>query len=531
MAQIFDLFNFNLMGVLFFLGALVSISIGAIVLVKNPHSNVNRSFFLITLAGTIWLFSYSVIVQAANENLAHAILKFNYFFSVPYISPCVYLFSINFSGQKENKLTIRFAFISALIIAIVLLFKLDVLWSLQKFPWGYFNHINANSTAKILFSILMIHFTTFAFLSFRNLYLGYASAKSPQERRHKFFFLIGALIGYTGSLDFAVTLGLKMRPLGPFSFALFCLIIAYGILRYQMFDVRLVLKKLTIVLSIYSVLSLLIIPTAFFALTRLISKPSFNPFNTVFAMSISLGMIFSIGPFIYAYLVRHTVWLRGTLATGLTHELKSPLGVLQSTVDVLKEQLTAGKIDSPKTAEYLEMAQKNLARLETTVKGLLDVAKIQEENITIEKKEFDIASTVGFILETQVPLAEKKNLQIFYSGPNSLRIIGDKEKLEQTVSNIISNALKFSDNGTINVSLSESNGQIQFSVKDQGAGLNSKDLTKVFDRFYQAHPNSKGSGIGLTIAKAWVEAHGGKIWVESDGEGKGTRVSFSLPMN
>jgi signal transduction histidine kinase len=229
--------------------------------------------------------------------------------------------------------------------------------------------------------------------------------------------------------------------------------------------------------------------------------------------------------------VKNSIWLRGTLATGLTHELKSPLGILQSAVDVLREQAASGNFDPQKTQDYLDMAQKNLARLDTTVKGLLNVAKIQEQKVSIEKIDTDLVYIIRFILDVQKPIADKKGIALTYSGPETLKIVADPEKIEQALSNIVSNALKFSERGTIRAEVTQENNQVRFSLQDEGPGLNPKDLAKIFDRFYQAKPSLKGSGIGLTIAKAWIESHDGRIWAESEGEGKGTKVSFTLPLN
>ncbi len=106
----------------------------------------------------------------------------------------------------------------------------------------------------------------------------------------------------------------------------------------------------------------------------------------------------------------------------------------------------------------------------------------------------------------------------------------DSAKMEQVISNILSNALKFSKGGIVELRAEIKDGSIQVQVQDQGIGIPSHLQEKIFDRFFQVDPGKKGSGIGLTIAKAWVETHGGKIWAESDGVGKGTTVTFTLPI-
>jgi two-component system sensor histidine kinase VicK len=106
----------------------------------------------------------------------------------------------------------------------------------------------------------------------------------------------------------------------------------------------------------------------------------------------------------------------------------------------------------------------------------------------------------------------------------------DSDKIKQVISSLLSNAIKYSDKGAITITLTKTSKEILFSIMDEGRGVEEKDLGRIFDRFYQVNPGSKGSGIGLTIAKAWVEAHRGRIWAESAGAGKGTTIRFTLPL-
>ncbi len=528
----FDLnFAVNLQGIKCLAGSLISITVGAVVLLKNPRSRLNVSFFFMILMGFLWLFLYGFFVQSSDERTARILLQLTYLLAVPFISPSVYLFTVYFSEKKPNKNLILGAFISAAALAIWTCFWSDSIWKIEILSWGYFDVLNRTPLGWTMFTFVIGHFVLFGTLALQNVLTAYKNSKTPQEKVHRKLFLIGYFCGYIGSLDFGITIGLKIPPVGPIFFPLFCLIIAYSIIRHQFLDVKLVLKKISLIILIYSAMALLVIPLSISLLQQLSEQSNFNPVHVLLVLGILVGATLSLGPIIYAYVVRNSVWLRGTLATGLTHELKSPLGILQSTMDILREQATSGNYNPEKTKDYLDMAQKNLERLDMTVKGLLNVAKIQEQKVTVEKIETDLVTIVRYILDVQKPIADRKGITLRYSGPEKLMIQADPEKIEQAVSNIVSNALKFSEKGSIHADVTQENNQVRFSLKDEGPGLNPKDLAKIFDRFYQAKPNIKGSGIGLTIAKAWVEAHGGKIWAESEGEGKGTKLSFALPIN
>ncbi|OVE77222.1 hypothetical protein BVX98_03265 [bacterium F11] len=161
---------------------------------------------------------------------------------------------------------------------------------------------------------------------------------------------------------------------------------------------------------------------------------------------------------------------------------------------------------------------------------LLEVAKIQEGHLHIDRKPMDLIKIVKKELEDWYPAAKAKGIHLQYEGDDHLKGEFDVDKMRHSISNLISNAIKYSDKGVIKVEVHHLSNQAHCSVSDQGHGIPKKDLNRIFDRFYQDKRTSKGSGLGLTIAKAWVEAHGGKIWAESEGEGKGTKVTFTLPI-
>jgi two-component system sensor histidine kinase VicK len=175
------------------------------------------------------------------------------------------------------------------------------------------------------------------------------------------------------------------------------------------------------------------------------------------------------------------------------------------------------------------MIRSNADRLEGFVKDLLQIAKIQNEDILVQRQTIELSSLIRSLVSNYRIQAERKSVELEFKSNEKLHASVDPDKIEQIFSNVLSNAIKFSKCGTVSVSAERQNGGLVCSVRDQGCGVPQKDLNRIFERFYQGTHAGKGAGIGLAIAKGWVEAHGGRIWAESEGEGKGTTVTFTLP--
>jgi signal transduction histidine kinase len=154
--------------------------------------------------------------------------------------------------------------------------------------------------------------------------------------------------------------------------------------------------------------------------------------------------------------------------------------------------------------------------------------------VAYQKEDLNLEELINQVTAGLKLLAEKKNLSLTTKIPDKLpEVSGDRQEITRLISNLIDNAIKYSESGEIVVSALRRPRKIEISVKDQGIGLSTPkgNYDKLFDRFFQERSSSEGSGVGLAICKGIVEAHGGKIWVESEGKGKGTTFKFTLSSN
>ena len=223
---------------------------------------------------------------------------------------------------------------------------------------------------------------------------------------------------------------------------------------------------------------------------------------------------------------------REDLLAIVSHDLRNPLGVvLASTALLLKSNLPLDKQE--RARRQVEAIQRAGNRMNRLIRDLLDFASIQAGRLSVSKHPQDVAAMVDEVLEVTEPLATAKSHRLVADVAPELAIRCDHDRVIQLFSNLVGNAVKFTpDGGTITVRAIRDdradNGIVRFSVTDTGPGISADELPHVFDRYYQAQRrNRDGIGLGLSIARGIVEAHGGRIWAESE-EGKGSTFSFTL---
>jgi len=213
-----------------------------------------------------------------------------------------------------------------------------------------------------------------------------------------------------------------------------------------------------------------------------------------------------------------------------SHELRTPLGLILGHATFLRE--FAGK----EYHEQLELIIRNATRLKEIVENLASVDNYQSGAARVRQKQVSMRRVVQDVVESFHEEARRKGVALRAEVPtNSLMIEGEAGKIEVALSHLVRNAIMFTDlSGHVFVRAEAVPGYVRVSVVDDGVGIPQKDLERIFERFYQVetHLTRKhgGMGLGLSVAKAMVEMHGGRIWAESV-EGKGSRFVFLLPLN
>jgi len=213
----------------------------------------------------------------------------------------------------------------------------------------------------------------------------------------------------------------------------------------------------------------------------------------------------------------------------VSHDLKNPLATIELAVNLLRG---FERIDANQVTEFVNKVQRSTDQMEVLIADLLDFAGIQSGTFSFVVSTDSLSQVVMPVIDRMRALAEAKRQTLQVDFPSSLPLVAvDAQRVGQVVSNLVSNAIKFTpEEGTIRVSARQRDRQIVVSVADTGPGIPQEYLSKIFDRFWRGPgTKQKGSGLGLSIAKGIVEAHGGTIWAESQ-LGEGSSFFFTLPL-
>lgn len=225
--------------------------------------------------------------------------------------------------------------------------------------------------------------------------------------------------------------------------------------------------------------------------------------------------------------------LKTDFVSTVSHELRTPMSIVREAISQVIEGLHGPLTSNQK--EFLDLSIKNVTRLGHMVDELLDISKIEEGKVELDLRPVDFVGIVRDVAKSHSPMALAKGLQIIEDvSPHSIEILVDRDRVVQVLTNLLANAVKFTEKGSITISVVDSADKIECSVSDTGIGIDQTDIPKVFGKFQQfvrmPGPGERGTGLGLAIAKAIVEMHMGRIWVSSR-HGLGSRFTFVLPKN
>ncbi|MEK7720528.1 MAG: ATP-binding protein [Bacteroidota bacterium] len=223
--------------------------------------------------------------------------------------------------------------------------------------------------------------------------------------------------------------------------------------------------------------------------------------------------------------------LKSAFLANMSHEIRTPMNGILGFAELLKEPNLSGD----EQQEYIKIIEKSGERMLNIINNIVDISKIEAGLMKVDFKDTNINENIEFIYIFFKPQVEEKGMQLFFRNTlpaKEATIRSDREKIYSILTNLVKNAIKYTNEGTIEFGYIKKGDHLEFYVKDAGIGIPKERQAAIFERFIQADITDvqarQGAGLGLSIAKAYVEMLGGKIWVESEPD-RGSTFYFTLP--
>lgn len=223
-----------------------------------------------------------------------------------------------------------------------------------------------------------------------------------------------------------------------------------------------------------------------------------------------------------------TETVRRQLLADVSHELRTPLTTIRGTAEALMDGVIQADLETYQT--FLTEAE----RMQRLVEDIQELSRVEAGQYQLQLTAFSVKELLYRLEKRFDNQFREAGVALIIPDPGDAMMTADINRIDQVLQNLVGNALKYTGSGgKVEVKASQDQAFTRFSVADNGSGLHKEDLDLVFTRFYRVDSSrareSGGSGIGLTIAKNWVEAHGGEIWAESEGMGRGSTFHFTVP--
>lgn len=518
------------------LAVILNLFVGIFVWSAQRKSWLNISFGLMSILISIWVFLNYLFELQPGVFLLKCIFALG-----PFIVTLSFVWAhyiAEKSASKAFKYSILFLFSCAILVAILI------------FSNGMIKEVITSTNvifgkAYYLYSIylgsLLIGLVVYLLLKFR---------KSSSEQKRKFLYvLIGIFTFVMAILLFSLVLpnlgydNLSMLD-SPSSIILISFT-AYAILSKQLFDIRVVLTQMATGIVILALLILTIL------------SESFNQgiINGTILILVTYG----------SYLLNKSVLndikqkeqltqaneqlqedkkrlmeidrMKDEFLQMATHELNTPIAVIEGKSSMIMDEDMGGF--TPDQKKFLRSITDNSTRLAHLAKDMLNVTRIDQKRLTLVKSEANLVEMASKIVADLQFKAKKKNDTLTFEKPSQFlpKLFIDQTKIAEVFNNLIINAIKFTENGTIMVKIEPKDGEVIVLVKDTGIGIDKESQAHLFEKFHQIgrfdHQEpveQQGTGLGLYISKKLIELHQGRIWLESELD-KGTTFYFSLPIN
>lgn len=526
---------------LLILVAILNAVVGVLAYARSSRQHGAIYFALLFISVSSWallLFLRSLLTSSTD---AFFVTRFIYL-SVVFLNLCFLLFVTSFPNRLSSLIGIWLARTMETLGVILALLLLGSRWILSDFVFqGYgIGVVQFGKFAPVFNIFIPVSFVCGLYI----LALQYREQSNDIERKQILFIVLGAVATLIGGVATNLVLpafgNFQWNWLGPgFTFAL-VVSIAYAIVQHRLWDVRVIATE---------IFGFLI---AFIALFELLNASSWAE------RGLRIFIFFAI--IVFVVLLIRSVWrevrareeierlakelefankelkrldqAKSDFISIASHQLRTPLSIVKGYISMIREG-SYGDISENvrKTLNKIYLSNERLIKL---VADLLDLSRMESGKLQYEFAEFNIVDIVDSTVdEFRIP-AEDRNIDLIWNKPQESFVIwGDSWKLRQVIFNLIDNGLKYTEKGSLMITLQKASNIVTLSVKDTGVGMTPEIAHGLFQKFTRGKDsfktNAQGLGLGLFIAKKIVDDHQGKLWAESGGEGKGSIFIMEFP--
>jgi signal transduction histidine kinase len=511
-----------------------SVLLGGAILFNNPRALVNRVLFAVMAFFSIWI--YFDLILWASEKPDYIMFFWSAIVPIELLiyASAWYLVAIFANGQRDISLTQK--------LIVVASFVPMFLFTHTSYNLLGFDLTNCDREAiegplvQYLYVLELLFVGWIAIIASR----GYRRLKNPNEKRQLLLLSSGVLcflIFFSAGnilVSYFLDVDWSYEQYKLFGMPIFAALITYSAVRFKTFNVKIFLSQALILALAILVFSLLFLRTL----------------ENVRLVTIFTFILVSVLGYILVQNVRREIEQRElieqqekelemanhqqeSLLHFISHEIKGYLTDGQNAFAAIAE----GDMGAPppKIRELSQTALSKMRQGVRTVMDILDAANLKQGTVFYKKLPFDFRLATEAVVEHMRPKAAERGLTLDISVDTTKQymISGDKEKISQhIIRNLIDNAIRYTPSGSVHVTLTR-NDKIHFSVKDTGVGITAEDKPKLFTEGGHGKDSIKvnvdSTGYGLYVAKQVVEAHGGKVWAESAGAGKGSEFIVELP--
>lgn len=505
-----------------FIGLLGNFLLGILVLAKNRRGHINRAFFIFALLTTFWIlpnFLAGIFPSPIWVKMGYGIGVL-----VP-LSALEWIASI--CEVEIKKLIKYFLIFIGLLLSFLAWVSNFIIGNITRVYLGGFE-------GKIgsLFNLYWLYITAILVFIIYILSSQYTKSKGVKKLQITYILLgAGIYIFIVVMVDFILPLfGIKtFIPLDSPSSLFFVFFTALAITRYHLFGIEVILTELMVgVIGILLIVQIFMAPALWWKIVN----------GIIFALFCISGWL----------LIRYTFReikrreelekisrAKSEFISITSHQLRTPLTAIKGYISMILEG-TYGEV-SERIKKVLENVFKANERMIKLTNAFLDVSKIELGTLELKKEPSQIENLISEVISEIEIEAKSKNLYLEFEKPKVPlpKILIDREKIKEVLSNLIDNAVKYTPKGGVKIQCKMANSRaIIVEVRDTGAGMTKEEISRLFESFSRGSAGQRfwteGAGLGLYVAKKIVELHKGKIWAESAGKGKGSTFFVELPI-